>query len=216
MFLPSPCRLSRPARKVGIVDNWDDPLWAALTLGIEAIEDDHNILWEKEPDYEGGLNAKELNKLATSRGIGPIITQTPKGDPSYNDARYLIVHRPAGPPLKLCYWSRVAGHEVTASRAERVIKALRAWRNLSDGSVAQLRELEQSTPPLNKENGQWVRNKRAATLDGLKTRTLADYRHDGIALSDGTFGRDRDGRLWRRQGTRNSHPWYLKSSLLNQ
>jgi hypothetical protein len=73
-------------------------------------------------------------------------------------------------------------------------------------------DLELTTPPLDKGNGQWVKNTMAAKLDGIQPRTLARYRSDGFANDTKTLGRDRDGRIWRRTGTRNSHPWYLSSS----
>jgi hypothetical protein len=71
-------------------------------------------------------------------------------------------------------------------------------------------------PLLDTTNGLWVSNKLAAKLDGVKTRTLADYRQDGSTNKDSTQGTDKDGRIWRRSGTRSSHPWYLKSSLKSQ
>lgn len=79
-----------------------------------------------------------------------------------------------------------------------------------------LAELERVTPPFHRSNGQWVKNKRAAEMEGVLTRTLADYRVAGVATADGRFGSDTDGRIWRRPGTVNSHPWYLVSSLKNK
>jgi hypothetical protein len=80
----------------------------------------------------------------------------------------------------------------------------------TDASV--VADLELTTPPLDQGNG-WVRNTLAAKLDDVQPRTLARYRSDGIANAAKTLGRDRDGRIWRRTGTGNSHPWYLSSSL---
>ncbi|MEQ8847416.1 hypothetical protein [Botrimarina sp.] len=77
-------------------------------------------------------------------------------------------------------------------------------------------ELEKATPPLSHETGQWVKNTRAAELEGLSTGTLSDYRLPGEKTADKMFGRDKDGRIWRRQGTANAHPWYLRSSLRSQ
>ncbi len=76
-----------------------------------------------------------------------------------------------------------------------------------------LSELERNTPPVDRDNGQWISNKRAAGIEGLETRTLADYRNRGIVTADKRLGRDRDGRVWRRTGTPTSHPWYLRSTL---
>jgi len=80
-------------------------------------------------------------------------------------------------------------------------------------TVDSIEQLELDTPKLDRQNGQWVSNKKAAAQEGIETRTLAKYRTDGKANPDKTFGRDNDGRVWRRDGTPSSHPWYLKSSL---
>ena len=81
---------------------------------------------------------------------------------------------------------------------------------------AQLAKLEEETPPLNRESGEWVRSRDAATLEGVETRTLMKYRSAGIKNEAGTLGRDPYGRVWRREGTKSAHPWYLKSTLKNQ
>jgi hypothetical protein len=73
--------------------------------------------------------------------------------------------------------------------------------------------LTNSAPPLDRTSGAWVSNKRAAEIDGVETRTLADYRVRGIKDAGGNLGRDKDGRVWRREGTSRSHPWYLRSTL---
>jgi hypothetical protein len=76
--------------------------------------------------------------------------------------------------------------------------------------------LEKSTPPLSRTSGEWVSNKRAASIEGVETRTLADYRVPGIKNAGSTIGRDKDGRVWRREGTPHSHPWYLRATLLSK
>jgi len=73
--------------------------------------------------------------------------------------------------------------------------------------------LERQTPLFDRDSGEWVKNALAARLENLETRTLATYRSRGIQNPDGTLGRDRDGRVWRRSGTPRSHPWYLRSTL---
>jgi len=82
-------------------------------------------------------------------------------------------------------------------------------------NLGRIRELEETTPEFNRQNGEWVKNTKAAELEGLEPRTLAAYRSQGIANADKTLGRERDGRVWRRPGTPNSHPWYLRSTLKN-
>ncbi len=73
--------------------------------------------------------------------------------------------------------------------------------------------LEKNTPPLDRDSGKWVNNKRAAKIEGVETRTLADYRTQGIKNAASDLGRDKDGRVWRREGTPGSHPWYFRSTL---
>ena len=76
--------------------------------------------------------------------------------------------------------------------------------------------LTKNIPPFSKISGKWVNNKKAAEIEGVETRTLADYRVQGIKNVAGNLGRDKDGRVWRREGTPNSHPWYLRSTLLSK
>lgn len=77
-------------------------------------------------------------------------------------------------------------------------------------------ELERHTPAFDRDDGNWVRNKIAADLENLKATTLSTYRRKGETNADKTLGRDQDGRVWRRPGKPNSHPWYLRSTLLSQ
>lgn len=77
-------------------------------------------------------------------------------------------------------------------------------------------KLERDTPPLDKYNGLWVRNVEASKLESIETATLASYRkpmNGGIRNDSLTWGRDCDGRIWRRMGTPCAHPWYLRSTL---
>ncbi len=76
-----------------------------------------------------------------------------------------------------------------------------------------IEQLEKETPKLDRENGQWLKNTKAAAKEGIETRTLAKYRTEGQVNSSKSLGRDKGGRVWRRDGTPSSHPWYLKSSL---
>jgi hypothetical protein len=83
-------------------------------------------------------------------------------------------------------------------------------------NAVDLRELEAETPTFDRDSGQWVKNKRAARLDGLEISSLCKYRSDGEQSPSRDFGRDTDGRVWRRPGTPRSHPWYLRSTLKSQ
>lgn len=74
-------------------------------------------------------------------------------------------------------------------------------------------QLEAKTPRLTKGNGTWVSCKVAAGIDGVRTRSLATYRSNGLKNTAKTLGQDRDGRVWRKQGGKGSWPWYLVRSL---
>ena len=50
----------------------------------------------------------------------------------------------------------------------------------------EIKTLEEKPPELDRENAQWVKNKRAAKLDGLETGTLRRYRQDGIKNAEST------------------------------
>lgn len=86
--------------------------------------------------------------------------------------------------------------------------------------VPEIQELEANTPrlpvhPKSKEWKLWASSKEAATLAGLKVRTLATYRRDGIRNTKGTLGRDPSGRVWRKR-TKTSHASYLRETLKKQ
>ncbi|QDU86782.1 hypothetical protein Pla175_01330 [Pirellulimonas nuda] len=85
------------------------------------------------------------------------------------------------------------------------------WKN----SPETLRELWW-VPQLDRENGEWVRNKRAAVLEGLTVQTLRTYRGLGKSDTESCLGEDPDGRVWRKNGSSNTHPWYLRSTLKSE
>ncbi len=85
------------------------------------------------------------------------------------------------------------------------------------GSESQedLERLRETLPPLGSDA--WVSNKEAAALEGSNARSLHTYRWaGGVHSEDSMMGRDKHGRIWRRCGTPNAHPWYLRSSLTSE
>ena len=77
---------------------------------------------------------------------------------------------------------------------------------------------ESGIPTLDKDSADWIPNKAAAKTEGLEVRSLSTYRKKSQAIrvnADKTCGIDKDGRMWRRAGTDDSHPWYYKPSLKN-
>ena len=86
---------------------------------------------------------------------------------------------------------------------------------LKQDEAGKLARLEKDTPAFDRDSGEWVKNTDAASIESVESATLGKYRTNGIRNADGTLGRDPDGRVWRRPGTKRSHPWYLKSTLLS-
>lgn len=71
-------------------------------------------------------------------------------------------------------------------------------------------------PPYSASSGLWCEVKAAARREGIKVDTLLRYRHRPPAVlvaEDRMSGIDRDGRMWRKLGTENTHTKYLISSL---
>ena len=100
------------------------------------------------------------------------------------------------------------------SSAERVLPPF--FNVPEDDRSLALIELEASTPALRKESGEWISNKQASKLLDVQVDTLSSYRKFGETSSDRMFGRDSYGRIWRRAGTPQSHPWYLRSSVVEE
>ena len=98
--------------------------------------------------------------------------------------------------------------DVLARRVEQILKDIPS----GDGDDT-FQKLENETPTFDRDSGLWVRNKKAAELEGVETGTLRQYRHNGKQNANKTLGRDTGGRVWRRVGNPNSHPWYLRATL---
>ncbi len=101
---------------------------------------------------------------------------------------------------------------------EYIKRNVNAWADLIE-SLNQgaehnsLEQLEKEIPPFDRESGEWVSAKKAASMEEMKARALNDDRYAGQKHPDGSLGKDREGRAWRRPGTPRSHPWYLKRTL---
>ena len=128
-----------------------------------------------------------------------------------------------GQTLVFEHWYAIDGRNISAQQSA-AIPLGRTFR-LTQQGIAEAEkaapgpevpaELESTTPPLDRENGQWVSSTAAAKIESLKVDTLTDYRSEGIVTADKRLGRDRDGRVWRRDGTLRSRPWYSRSTLKN-
>ncbi|WP_145098318.1 hypothetical protein [Anatilimnocola aggregata] len=77
---------------------------------------------------------------------------------------------------------------------------------------AELDKLMTAVPAFDRASPLWVSAKEAANVERVKIATLRTNRHAGKKSTDGCFGCDNRGRIWRSQGP-NSHKWYLRMSL---
>lgn len=71
-------------------------------------------------------------------------------------------------------------------------------------------------PSFSETDGNWIRAKRAAKLDGVELNTLRTYRSKGQIADDKMSGIDKDGRMWRKAGAATKHPWYYRPSLMSK
>ncbi|MHC4090389.1 MAG: hypothetical protein ACYSVY_08960 [Planctomycetota bacterium] len=68
-------------------------------------------------------------------------------------------------------------------------------------------------PPLNKVNGKWVAQTEAAGITQRTTGILRNDRSRGQKAADELSGRDRHGRIWRKESRDAQKVWHLKSTL---
>ena len=80
-----------------------------------------------------------------------------------------------------------------------------------------IEETERKTPDLDPKSVDWIRSEeKNEKILGLTVETLRKYRttkSGGRTLPCEMFGIDRDGRIWRRSGTRRSRVFYYRASL---
>ena len=83
--------------------------------------------------------------------------------------------------------------------------------------LSEIDRLEQTTPPLDKQSGEWVMAHEAARIEHIKLASLTTYRNQGEKTDDGLFGLDPNQRVWRKETSKRGNPtrtvYYLKSSL---
>jgi hypothetical protein len=129
--------------------------------------------------------------------------------------------RAEAPPWRVIKASLIAaGHnhdELMKLQAPELLERLSAAENISrPQSIPKESDVNSEPPPLDVYSLLWVDAKRAAQKEGVKTATLTKYRSRGERAEDRMSGTDPSGRKWRRRGTRASHPWYYKPSLLSE
>ena len=80
-----------------------------------------------------------------------------------------------------------------------------------------IEKTERKTPDLDPKSVDWIRSEeKNEKILGLTVETLRKYRtkkSGGRTLPCEMFGIDRDGRIWRRSGTRRSRVFYYRASL---
>lgn len=82
-----------------------------------------------------------------------------------------------------------------------------------DNTKKDINELEKTTPKFDPLSNDWIKSKALSKQLNLTTGSLATYRANGLQTDDKRFGKDQDGRIWRRPGTPRSHPWYYRPSI---
>ena len=166
---------------------------------------------KQKPKVTGGVPSMKWSSEAKHQQAGsPPELPTPIDDGVTAD---LLTSSLQHPPQEAAV---VAGEvDQPADISTQPAKASGIEADLSSGShPSDYAKLEEDTPALDRKNGKWLSNKKAAQAESVETRSLAKYRYKGYVNSDSTFGVDCDQRIWRREGTPTSHPWYLKSSLV--
>lgn len=68
-------------------------------------------------------------------------------------------------------------------------------------------------PPLDKSNGEWVKQKEAAKIEGRGTDTLTKERHGGLKDGKGLKGISTHKNAWRKESANTKTIWYYKPSL---
>ena len=112
-------------------------LTTALEAAITRLQDDpHGVLFDKNWDFAGGLDARGINQFAESLKRGPLFELAVID----NESRVLTVHNsdPSKPPIKWTIWATVAGPladfyrdgQAAArreSKLQRTLDWLRSW-----------------------------------------------------------------------------------------
>lgn len=112
-------------------DCYRDPFWLALDAAILELDKDPDILYKKSPDWTGGLNAVEINRLAAEVGMGDgrVFQQVeePPGKQLVLERFLLVWYPDARPPIKLKTGGLVPAKRL-AEHARLVQDRLRCWQ----------------------------------------------------------------------------------------
>jgi len=113
-----------------------DRLWCALDRAALAIEEHPDILRAKDPNWDRGLNAAEINELAFRKHLqsGRVFDLETRRQPDGYDERILTIRHPSGSRPVVFVLTSFAGDPGPATIA-RGVANLRAWR---DERAAQL------------------------------------------------------------------------------
>jgi len=111
---------------------WKDRFWRSLERAARAVEDDPHVLYEKSPDWEGGLNSTAINRLVASAKVGPgrVFEMLEFRDGGVVERRVLRVHHPTIPePTDVETWHRYSPKPIPPSALARVLSYLRDWQS---------------------------------------------------------------------------------------
>ncbi len=174
---------------------WGDPLWSKLENARTLLQEQPRILHDKKPDWEGGLDINEINRMAQEAGLpAPVVEQSSESDGDLQVKRFLTFHHPGPPPsIVVTVWNRIAPCFVPPAQMERIIAYLLAWQELraSQLPVSGLENAQQASlegrrvissyeaSQLWQRSESWWRDKFGSAIPVAKTGTnkakLCDY-----------------------------------------
>lgn len=169
----------------------------------------------KNRDGRNNISLSALHSMNLYAAAQSFLSHLPEHEREFR-ANTFVYGNPAGPRGYATLRNSPYGTDAQLTPAVR--------RATDDKSTAQIpyaqpdgdRHKLPHIPPLDLESGEWIPSRTAAKFENLKPDTLSDYRSPKraqFATADRMNGIDRDGRIWRRRGSKSSHPWYYKPSL---
>jgi len=105
----------------------ESALVSLLEVSARVLEGHPRWLWEKDPEYEGGLNINAVNKAAIELGLKPIIVYS-----KTDKLRTLTISDPDEvAPITVTIWCNEYFERPNQATIDRVISFLRKWKDAS-------------------------------------------------------------------------------------
>ena len=182
--------------------------WADLEARAEQSREAYSMMWELRDEYDEIVDGfTEATRYV--RQLAAMIRET------IDDDGGLAI--PAVAPLQI-HRTVTDGDETTSEQQEpdEPLRSAPVSRAAANGQRQFADTPPKPIPEYDRHSGDWCTSKEAAIRDGIKSGTLGKYRQRDICrwiAEDSMSGIDCDGRMWRRVGTRNSHPHYHAKTL---